>query len=113
MEGKLSEEKLIRRLFVFSDIEFDDACGNYSEYMNMESVYNDDDEEPVPEIVFWNLSNSSSTLVVATQDGVALVSGYSKNLLKLFLDEGGIVNPEQVMEFAIAGGEYKKLVIHD
>ncbi|KAH1046533.1 hypothetical protein J1N35_037317 [Gossypium stocksii] len=67
----------------------------------------------VPEIVFWNLRNSSLTPVVATQDGVALVSGYSKNLLTLFLDEGGIVNPEQVMELAIAGGEYKRLVIHD
>ncbi|KAB2061877.1 hypothetical protein ES319_A10G116000v1 [Gossypium barbadense] len=148
VEGKLSEEQLIRRLFVFSDMEFDDACGNYSKYMNMESVCNDDEEEPdyevlrekmkecggemwktdyevikekfqkcgykrVPKIVFWNLRNSSSTPVVATQDGVALVSGYSKNLLTLFLDEGGIVNPEQVMELAIAGGEYKKLVIHD
>lgn len=148
VEGKLSEEQLIRRLFMFSDMEFDEACGNYSKYM--EGVYNYeealDDEvisekmkewgnkkgevwktdyevikekfhkcgyKRVPEIVFWNLRNSSSTPVVATQDGVALVSGYSKNLLTLFLDQGGIVNPEQVMELAIAGGEYKRLAIHD
>ena len=67
----------------------------------------------VPEIVFWNLRNSSSTPVVATQNGVAMVSGFSKNLLTLFLEEGGIVNPEQVMELAIAGEEYKKLAVYD
>ncbi|KAK8508285.1 hypothetical protein V6N13_055733 [Hibiscus sabdariffa] len=156
VEGKLSEEQLIKRVFVFSDMEFDDATGNYSKYwqqMNSQEG-NDDDKmsweercnkweelhneweknkhnawktdyeviqqkfhdsgyKRVPEIVFWNLRNSSSTPVVANQDGVALVSGFSKNLLTLFLEEGGIVNPVQVMELAIAGEEYKKLAVHD
>ena len=44
---------------------------------------------------------------------LALVSGFAKNLLTLFLEEGGIVNPEDVMRLAIAGGEYKELVVYD
>ncbi|GMI70369.1 hypothetical protein like AT5G43400 [Hibiscus trionum] len=148
VEGKLSEEQLIKRVFVFSDMEFNDANGNLAKYWHRMYTqgYNDDEiswEERqkeweknmhnewktdyeviqqkfhdsgykrVPEIVFWNLRNSSSTPVVAKQDGVALVSGFSKNLLTLFLEEGGIVNPQQVMELAIAGEEYKKLAILD
>ena len=41
------------------------------------------------------------------------MSGFAKNLLTLFLEEGGIVNPEDVMRLAIAGEEYKKLVVYD
>ncbi|EOY06228.1 hypothetical protein QUC31_016386 [Theobroma cacao] len=160
VEGKLSEDQLIKRIFVFSDMEFDAATGNGSKYW--EQMDSDEDSENdenywgknqmkmqarleewknnrkallqkewetdyeviqrkysesgysrVPEIVFWNLRNSSSTPVVAMQNGVALVSGFSKNLLTLFLEEGGIVNPQQVMGLAIAGEEYKKLVVYD
>ncbi|KAK8480617.1 hypothetical protein V6N13_104363 [Hibiscus sabdariffa] len=144
VEGKLSEEQLIKRVFVFSDMEFDEATGNYYKFRNrmysqegndmgefdnawekikhnawktdyevIQQKFHDSGYKRVPEIVFWNLRNSSSTPVVANQDGVALVSGFSKNLLTLFLEEGGIVNPLQVMELAIAGKEYKKLAIHD
>lgn len=162
VEGKLSEDQLIKRIFVFSDMEFDDASGHNTKYWNQ--IYSSDNDEDgeneekweekikkreerlqeweknqkailqrewetdyeviqrkyrdsgynrVPEIVFWNLRNSSSTPVVATQNGVAMVSGFSKNLLTLFLEEGGIVNPEQVMGLAIAGEEYKKLAVYD
>ncbi|CAN1853473.1 hypothetical protein LINPERHAP1_LOCUS41032 [Linum perenne] len=67
----------------------------------------------VPKIVFWNLRDSRATPVTGTENGVAMVSGFSKNLLTMFLDGGGIVNPEDVMGLAIGGEEYKKLVVHD
>lgn len=57
----------------------------------------------VPEIVFWNLRDSK-----ATQPGVALVSGFS-----MFLEEGGAMDPVKVMEAAISGEEYEKLVVLD
>jgi hypothetical protein len=44
---------------------------------------------------------------------VALVSGFSKNLLTLFLDNEGDISPVEVMEAAIAGLEYQKLVVLD
>ncbi|XP_050216782.1 uncharacterized protein LOC126667761 [Mercurialis annua] len=138
VENKLSENELIKRVFVFSDMEFDSASGHYTGFWHLNSCRDSGSEEKemhksgwetdyeaiqrkfkekgynsVPEIVFWNLRNSSSTPVVAKQNGVALVSGFSKNLLTLFLEEGGIVNPEEVMNLAIAGKEYKKLAVYD
>ncbi|MCI83366.1 plant/T31B5-30 protein, partial [Trifolium medium] len=53
---------------------------------------------------FWNLRDSRATPVPATQKGVALLSGFSKNLLTLFLDNEGDISP---MEAAIAGPEYQ------
>ena len=139
VEAKLTEEQLIKRVFVFSDMEFDSArlnteCidlepeeemkrgweteeetkrGWETDYEVIQRKFREKGYNKAPEVVFWNLRDSSSTPVVANQTGVALVSGFAKNLLTLFLEEGGIVNPEDVMRLAIAGEEYKKLVVYD
>ena len=139
VEAKLTEEQLIKRVFVFSDMEFDSArlnteCidlepeeetkrgweteeetkrGWETDYEVIQRKFREKGYNKAPEVVFWNLRDSMSTPVVADQTGVALVSGFAKNLLTLFLEEGGIVNPEDVMRLAIAGGEYKELVVYD
>lgn len=69
--------------------------------------------DTIPQIVFWNLRDSRTTPVPGSQNGVALVSGFSKNLIKMLLDEDGDINPEAVMEAAISGEEYQKLVVLD
>jgi hypothetical protein len=67
--------------------------------------------DAVPEVVFWNLRDSKAVPVEAGQKGVALVSGFSKNLLKLFLNSGGVISPRDVMEKAIAGKENEELTV--
>ncbi|EOA12429.1 hypothetical protein CARUB_v10028210mg [Capsella rubella] len=139
VENKLTDQQMVKRLFVFSDMEFDDAMSNSNSEVNysltvedrlkiskqkskekwetdyevVQRKYKDSGFLNVPEMVFWNLRDSSATPVVANQKGVAMVSGFSKNLLTLFLEEGGIVNPEDVMWLAIKGDEYKKLTVYD
>ncbi|KAH6807053.1 Uncharacterized conserved protein UCP015417 [Perilla frutescens var. hirtella] len=116
VKGKLKAEEMIKRLFVFSDMEFDQASLNpwETDYQTIVRKYTEKGYgECVPEIVFWNLRDSRATPVPANQPGVALVSGYSKNLMTIFLEEGGIMDPEAVMEAAISGKEYQKLVVVD
>ncbi|OMO81397.1 hypothetical protein COLO4_23626 [Corchorus olitorius] len=118
-EHNLTEDQMIKRLFVFSDMEFDEAYGVSSyEKVNWETDYqarkfHDSGYSSVPEIVFWNLRNSAATPVPSHQKGVAMVSGFSKNLLKLFLEEGGVMDPVSAMESAIKGKEYDALVVVD
>ncbi|KAF7149931.1 hypothetical protein RHSIM_Rhsim02G0036800 [Rhododendron simsii] len=132
VQGKLREDEMIKTVFVFSDMEFDQASksSRYSyrscygrgsanttnnwetDYMVIERKYKEKGYEKVPQIVFWNLRNSVATPVPSKQEGVALVSGFSKNLVTLFL-EGGILSPEAVMLQAISGEEYQKLVVLD
>ncbi|GMP77447.1 hypothetical protein CsSME_00033720 [Camellia sinensis var. sinensis] len=92
VEGKLREEQLIKRVFVFSDMEFDVVCESPWEidYQAIKRKFGEKGYENMPEIVFWNLRSSRSTPVVARQSGVALVSGFSKNLLTMFLEGGGM-----------------------
>ncbi|CAN1294563.1 Uncharacterized protein L728 [Linum perenne] len=134
--NNLNEDQLIKRVFVFSDMEFHQASRIYNYGGYGRGGDNSEEEEPketkwetdykaiqrkfgekgykkVPEIVFWNLRDSRATPVTGTENGVAMVSGFSKNLLTMFMDGGGIVNPEDVMGLAIGGEDYKKLVVHD
>ncbi|KAF9619372.1 hypothetical protein IFM89_006559 [Coptis chinensis] len=146
LAGNLDKDKMIKKVFVFSDMEFDQASGgngystyNYSmsessdESSDSESESSDSDSEggeqntkegkwntdyrvienkftgngyAVPEIVFWNLRDSNATPVTSDHKGVALVSGYSKNLMKLFIEEEEVPGPEAVMELALNGPEY-------
>ncbi|KAI8003240.1 Uncharacterized protein L728 [Camellia lanceoleosa] len=88
IEGKLREEQLIKSVFVFSDMEFDVVCESPWEidYEAIKRKFGEKGYENMPEIVFWNLGSPRSTSVVARQSGVALVSGFSKNLLTMFLE---------------------------
>ncbi|KAF5775460.1 putative von Willebrand factor A-like domain superfamily [Helianthus annuus] len=132
VNGKLSEDDMVKRVFVFSDMEFDQASSDpwETDFEAIERKFKGCGYERVPEIVFWNLRDSSSTPVTANQKGVALLSGFSKNLLTLFLEEGGVIkpedikpnksgvgdgdlNPEDTMEAAISGELYQKLVVID
>ncbi|GAB2219954.1 hypothetical protein Droror1_Dr00007595 [Drosera rotundifolia] len=116
VKGQLQPDRMIKRIFVFSDMEFEQASSRpwETDYMAIQRKYEKKGcGNAVPEIVFWNLRASRPIPVPCTQPGVALVSGFSKNLLKLFLQGGGILNPEAVMEVAISGDEYKDLVVLD
>ncbi|KAK1354966.1 hypothetical protein POM88_048222 [Heracleum sosnowskyi] len=117
MIGNLKEDQMIKRVFVFSDMEFYQVVNQSNQWeIDYQAITRKFSEKGycVPEIVFWNVRNSRATPVVANQPGVALVSGYSKNLMTLFLEDGGTdMNPEKFMEKVIAGEEYGELVVLD
>ncbi|KAI3919191.1 hypothetical protein MKX01_018830 [Papaver californicum] len=132
VDGKLKEDQMIKRLFVFSDMEFNEAAGKYSfsyddempvdptkewetDYQVIQNKFREKGYTNVPEIVFWNLRDSRSTPVLGQQKGVAMLSGFSKNLLTLFLEGSDLseFTPIKVMEKAISGEEYSKLVVVD
>jgi hypothetical protein len=119
--GKLPPERMVKKVFVFSDMEFDQASSNPWE-TDYEAITRKFTEagygEAIPEIVFWNLRDSRSVPVTSEQKGVALVSGYSKNMIKLFLDGEEVVpdkisTPREVMDKAISWPEYEKLIVFD
>ncbi|XP_026461065.1 uncharacterized protein LOC113362785 [Papaver somniferum] len=121
VDGKLKEDQMIKRLFVFSDMEFnesrlDSAANDWeTDYEVIQNKFRENGYMNVPEMVFWNLRDSSSTPVLGQQKGVALVSGFSKNMIKPFLDGKDLneITPVGMMEKAISGQEYSKLVVVD
>ncbi|CAO2206395.1 unnamed protein product [Urochloa humidicola] len=116
VDARLPKDKMIKTVFVFSDMEFDEASLSpwETDYQVICRKFKDAGYgDAVPQIVFWNLRDSMSVPVTSTQPGVAMVSGFSKNLVKLFLENDGVVSPEAVMAASISGAEYQKLAVFD
>ncbi|EFW99928.1 hypothetical protein CMQ_246 [Grosmannia clavigera kw1407] len=101
--NKLQQKDMVRRVFVFSDMQFNEA---HKADERWDSAYERIERQcreasyDMPEIVFWNLAAGRSDdatapkPVKADQPGTALVSGYSQAMLKVFLDGGSYETAE-------------------
>jgi len=95
--NKLKQEDMVKQIFVFSDMQFDEAGGNNklpeTAYERIKRRYAEAGYE-VPQLVFWNLSGHSSDYANSSKpvrsgtEGTMLVNGYSQAMLKMFLDKG-------------------------
>ncbi|KAG0246060.1 hypothetical protein BGX31_004714 [Mortierella sp. GBA43] len=123
VKSKLPKEDMVKTLFIFSDMEFDQAVSGASrgEMFTNYAVVKDRFERngyDLPQIVFWNLrgSNVGNKPAKASQPGVAMVSGFSGMLMKLFLDGADLgkeFDPITLMEKAIGLKEFGGLVVID
>ncbi|KAI1015204.1 hypothetical protein LB503_003970 [Fusarium chuoi] len=117
LQNKLKQEDMIKRVFVFSDMQFNEASSSNCYYREWASVSQkpsswstsferikakfEEAGYELPELVFWNLAGGRAGYtgsggdptapkpVQADEDGTCLVSGYSQGLLKVFLEGGG------------------------
>ncbi|PUZ54092.1 LOW QUALITY PROTEIN: hypothetical protein GQ55_5G102200 [Panicum hallii var. hallii] len=113
--GGLRRDMMVKRVFVLSDMDFDGWAGSaaawVTEYQGISNHFSAEGFA-APEVVFWNVGTSKASMpVVAAQEGAALVSGYSKNLVRLFLEADGNLTPATVMAGAISGPEYDALEV--
>lgn len=127
--AKLPAEDMLDTIFIFSDMQFDEAVRHYPDdnsggvwlghhtKTNFQQAKDDFAVHgyQLPKVVFWNLrgpdmGETASTPVTSTEEGTALVSGFSGQLLKLFMggvDELESYNPFNVMKQAIAAEKYE------
>ena len=101
LENHVKPEDMVKRVFVFSDMQFDAADNEddrwSTSYERIRKKFEDAGYD-LPELVFWNLaaslSFSSSHTSVAPKpvtsdtEGTALLSGYGPGMLKMFMGEG-------------------------
>ncbi|OAX84546.1 hypothetical protein ACJ72_01091 [Emergomyces africanus] len=130
VENKVPPEDMVKRVFVFSDMQFDEAQPKLSHFNPQEPAkapkwethqqivakeFRDHGYE-VPDLVYWNLAERSGAVpVTADMEGTALVSGQSQALMKVFL-EGGVFGEEEEEEEAEDGqgeGEDRKMEVVD
>ncbi|KAK0638949.1 hypothetical protein B0T16DRAFT_422159 [Cercophora newfieldiana] len=115
VENKLTQEQMVKQIFVFSDMQFNGASSNSdrwsSSHERIKEAYRKAGYE-MPELVFWNLAGGRAGYsgsgnwgdpiapkpATAEEEGVALVSGYSQGMLKVFLDGGGFEEEEEDVE---------------
>jgi hypothetical protein len=100
VKNKIKPEDMIKRLFVFSDMQFDKSTYDYlrsrdptsweTTYDFIEDAYTKAGYE-VPQIVFWDLNGKTygpkTVEVESDRKGVAMMNGFSPALLKVFMGE--------------------------
>ncbi|TXT15922.1 hypothetical protein VHUM_00425 [Vanrija humicola] len=85
--AKLAPEDMVKKVFVFSDMQFNSSSNTAFGRTEHEGVVRMFAEAgyPMPEMVYWNLQAGAAKPVRADTPGVALVSGFSGALMKYFI----------------------------
>lgn len=116
VKNKIKQEDMIKRLFIFSDMQFDSCQGRSNtvdwttNYDHIEKAYKEAGYE-VPQIVYWDLAASATrpktVEVQSDRKGVAMMNGFSSAMLKVFMREEEAENAEDAMEWEkiTEGGE--------
>lgn len=134
IENKLPKEDMVKRIFVFSDMQFNAATPGYRRREKWSTSYEriqkkfQDAGYYVPELVFWNLAGGRAGYVgappsfafgdpvapkpvTAYELGTALVSGYSQGMLKVFLDSGSFEDEDAEEEIVEKIGDDGEVIV--
>ena len=105
----LPQEELPKRLYIISDMEFDE-CAENAGATNFENAKRKYAEKgyTLPEIVFWNVeSRNNQQPVTMNENGVALVSGCSHRLFSMVAS--GESDPYKAMLDVLTSERYAKI----
>jgi len=103
---RLSESDMPKILFIFSDMQFNQADRYKTNFTVIDQKYKKAGYKR-PQIVFWNLVGSSDDFPVSVRDdGTALISGFSPSVMKAIL-EGKDFSPYSILRATLDGERYK------
>lgn len=109
-DNNINDEDMPKKLFIFTDMQFDEATNeNDKEKSGIETLYKTivkmfkAADYTAPKFIFWNLNSShkESFPVNCNTEGTAMISGFSEQLLKIFMtyDE---FKPDLIVEEILA-----------
>lgn len=106
VQNKMSQAELPKNVLILSDMEFDHATSSFNS--NLFDIIGKKYAKygyKLPRLIFWNIASRTSTIPVKENElGVALVSGYSVNTLKMVLN--GKLNPFDVLLDTLSSARY-------
>lgn len=95
-KNKVPQNEMPKKLYVVSDMQFDNALGRYTNFDTMKQKYTQYGYE-FPTIIFWNVQSRRDEAPVTEDDrGAFLVSGYSPSIFKATINAKA-VNPMDMM----------------
>lgn len=88
VKGKMKQEDMPKNILIVSDMEFDGATRskpNQTLFKSIEKKFKKEGYK-LPRLIFWNVSSRTNTIPLKENKlGVALVSGFSTNIVKMVL----------------------------
>lgn len=109
IQNNTPKEEMPETIYIISDMEFDQACEDRTNYQLIEEKYSYSGYKK-PNLVFWNVNASGKNLPVQNDNGVAMVSGFSPVIFKMAVENK---TPEQIMLDTINSERYLNIKIYE
>lgn len=111
MLHRLKNEDMPKRIIIVSDMQFNGGCSNlYTNHEEIKAKYRLHGYD-MPEVVYWNVNGTSTGSPVEKDEmGVALASGFSKNMIKAYMTNTPIPTPLESM-FEVLDNEFYDRVV--
>lgn len=110
VKNHMSQEDMPKNLLIVSDMEFDiQTSGDTSIHMfkTFEQKYEDEGYK-LPRLVFWNVNSRTNVIPIREADnGVALISGFSVNLIKMVMSNK--LDPFEVLVDQLMSERYEPI----
>jgi hypothetical protein len=136
VKENIDKDKMVRTIFVFTSMEFNETCGHDDwniDYQKIINKFHENGYTTLPVIVFWNLLRHRhdfsfirefNVLKRSGYDfglgimpngprGLILIKGFSNELLRLAIENNGVMDPDAIMEMVISDKGYEKVMVCD
>ena len=110
---KVSQDNMVKHLFIFSDMQFDEANRKYStNFEELKRKFNEAGYD-LPIVIFWNLASRTIDFPTKSdQENVFLVSGFSPAIMKAII-ETGTPNPVHLIQQIIDDPKYSCITLDE
>lgn len=110
--NRLPASEMPTAILIASDMEFNSACRGNQSALDMIKHRYAQAGYVMPKIIFWNLQSRSNSNfpVQVTDEGTALISGFSPAILKSVLS-GEDMSPESIMSKTVNGERYQAVTV--
>jgi len=83
---ELTDKDMPKKIFIVSDMQFDIATENNTNFEEIERKYNESGFTR-PQLIFWNVNGSTTDFPVTVDDNnTAMISGFSPSIMKAILN---------------------------
>lgn len=111
VKNKMKQEDVVKNVLIISDMEFD-SCTEHAGETNFSRINAEFNAAgyQLPRLVFWNVCGRTNAIPLQQNDnGVALVSGFSVNILKMIMS--GRIDPYDALLDTLNSDRYKNIYL--
>jgi hypothetical protein len=136
VKENIDKDKMVKTIFVFTSMEFNETCGHDNwniDYQKIRNKFYENGYTTLPIIVFWNLLrqrhgfssvrefnvlkrsgyNFGLGIMPNRPRGVIMIKGFSNELLRLAIENNGVMDPNTIVEMIISDKRYEKAIVYD
>ena len=112
----IPQDEMIKNILIISDMEFDSAQRGWlgEDHTLTRPLFEviakryEDAGYSLPKLIFWNVNSRTQTIPLTENElGVALVSGFGQNVLKMVMSSK--YDPYEVLVETITGSRYARV----